>query len=157
MTHTGRAVVAAVILLAGAAVPARAERFTGLKYMGGAPGATRKATGSVVLEGSELRFEDEKGRTLFTLSLADARGGIGAEKKTTAGSILRSTALLMVAIPLSGGYADPTTVCTRDAVPVLVLHVGEIGSGVAVRWRGPRTQLQAVLASVNRAVRESAL
>ena len=154
MTHTGQAVAAGVILLVGAAVPARAERFTDMKYIGGVPGSTRRATGSVVLSGSELRFEDGKGRIVFTLPLAAARAWIGAEKKTTAGSILRSAALLMVAIPLSTGYADPTTVCSRDTVPVLVLQVSAAGQAAAVRWHGPRTQLQAVADAINRAVIE---
>ncbi len=155
MTHTGRAVAVGVIMLVGAAGPARAERFTGMKYRGGVPGATHKATGTVVLSGSELHFEDGKGRIVFTLPLATAQAWIGAEKKTTAGSILRSTALLMVTMPLSA-YADPTTVCTRDTVPVLMLQVGADGQGATVRWRGPKEQLQAVADAINRAVRESA-
>jgi hypothetical protein len=57
---------------------------------------------------------------------------------------------LMVAIPLSGGYGDPSTVCSRDTIPILVLHVGAEGRDVAVRWRGPRTQLQALADAINR-------
>jgi len=60
-----------------------------------------------VLEGSELRFEDRKGRVVFILPLAGAQAWIGAEKRTTVGSILRSSALMMVAIPLDQEQHHP--------------------------------------------------
>jgi hypothetical protein len=52
------------ILFLASAVPARAARFAGMKYLGGLPGVGR-ASGTLLLEGGELRFEDGKGRPLW--------------------------------------------------------------------------------------------
>ena len=155
MTRRAWAFVAGGMLLVGAAAPARAERFTGLKYLGGCSQKHRQS-GALVREGGELRFEDLKGRVVCALPLAGARAWVGGEKRTTFGSILRSTALTMVAIPLSAGQADPTQAWSRDTTPILVVQVGEGASRTTVRWRGPRQQLPAIAETVNRGAQESA-
>jgi hypothetical protein len=150
------AFLVAGVLLVGAAGPAHAERFGNMKYLGGLPQAWHRTSGALVLESGVLRFEDKNGRVVFALPLATAQAEIGAEKRTTAGSILRSTALVMVAIPLSAGMVDPLAACSRDTTPILVVRLGEAAGGSTLRWRGPRTQLRDIADAINRAAREAA-
>jgi hypothetical protein len=109
-----------------------------------------------VLEGSELRFEDRKGRVVFVLPLAGAQAWIGAEKRTTAGSILRSTALMMVAMPMSVGQIDPMQAWSRDMTPVLVVQLGEAAGSATLRWRGPKEQLRGIAEAINQRAHEGA-
>jgi len=156
MTKRARAFVAGGMLLVGAAAPARAERFTSMKYLGDGSRNQHRQAGALVLEGSELRFDDRKGRVVFVLPLAGAQAWIGAEKRTTLGSILRSSALMMVAIPLSVGQVDPMQAWSRDMTPVLVVQLGEGAGSATLRWRGPREQLQGIAEAINRRAHESA-
>lgn len=156
MTRGTRAFVAGGMLLVGAAAPARAERFAGMKYLGGHSPKVHQQSGVLVLEGSELRFEDRQARLVFVLPLAGAQASIGAEKRTTFGSILRSSALMMVAIPLSVGEIDPMQAWSRDMTPVLVVQLGEGAGRATLRWRGPRERLRGIAEAINRMGRESA-
>jgi hypothetical protein len=145
------------MLLVGAAAPARAERFEGMKYLGGFSRSPHKQLGALVLEGGELRFEDRKGRIVFVLPLAAAQAWVGAETRTTAASILRSGALMMVAIPLSVGQADPMQAWSRDMTPILVVDVAEGAGSDTLRWRGPSAQLRDIAEAINRAAKETAM
>ena len=156
MTKGTRAFVAGGMLLVGAAAPARAERFASMQYLGGSSRNQHRQVGVLVLEGGGLRFEDRKGRVVFVLSLARAQAWVGAEKRTTAGSILRSTALMMVAIPLSGGQVDPMQAWSRDMTPVLVVQLGEGAGSATLRWRGPKEHLFGIAEAINRTAHESA-
>ena len=157
MTKRARAFVAGGMLLVGAAASARADSFTGLKYLGGCSQTQQRRSGALVLAGSELRFEDQKGRLVCVLPLAGARAWVAWEKRTTFGSILRSTALTMAAIPLSAGQVDPTQAWSRDTTPILIVQVGEGPGGRTVRWRGPREQLGAIADAINRIAEGAAL
>jgi hypothetical protein len=148
--------VAGGMLLVGAAAPARAERFTSMQYLGGCSTKHRQS-GVLVLEGGELRFEDRKGRVVCTLALRGAQARLAEEKRTTFGSILRSTALTMVAIPLSSGQIDPTQAWSRDTTPILVVEAGQGANTTTVRWRGPRQQLAGIAEAINRRAQESTL
>jgi hypothetical protein len=150
MTKRARAFVAGGMLLVGAAAPARAERFTSLHYLGGCSQSQHRQVGTLVLEGDELRFEARKGRVVFTLPLAGALARVGEEKRTTFGSILRSSTLMMVAIPLSAGMTDPTQAWSRDTTPVLLVQLGEGAGSTTLRWRGPREQLPRIAEAINR-------
>ncbi len=99
MTNHIRAFVAGGMLLVGAVTPARAERFTSMKDLSGCSQDQRRQSGALVLANGELRFEDKKGRAVCVLPLAGARAWIGEEKRRTFGSILRSSAIMMAAIP----------------------------------------------------------
>ena len=99
MTQYTRAFVAGGMLLVGAAAPVRAERFTGMKDLSGCSQTQRRQSGALVLEGGELRFEDNKGRAVCVLPLAGARAWLAAEKRTTFSSIVRSSFIMMAAIP----------------------------------------------------------
>jgi hypothetical protein len=138
-------------VLAGAAVlaaaPARAERFQGLKYVDGYRGA-RSAHGSLVLEAGELRFEDRKGRVVLAFSAAAVQASLASERRTTAGSLLKSFGLTLVAAPLTAGMVDSLELA-RTSHPVLLLHVGS----ATLRVRGPRELLKRVAAAVNDAAR----
>jgi hypothetical protein len=101
------------------------------------------------VENGRLRFEDKKGRAVFTLPLAGAKAFVGAEKRTTAASIFRSTALMMVAVPLSVGEIDPMQAWSRDSRPILVVKLGS--GGATLRWRGPAAQLSVLTDAINRA------
>jgi hypothetical protein len=155
MTKTAPAFLVGGMLLVGAAAPARAEKFTDVKYLGGSRDA-HKQVGALVLEGSELRFEDRRGRIVFVLPLAAAQAWVGAEKRTTVGSILRSSTLMMVAIPMSVGQVDPLQAWSRDMTPVLEVRLAEGAGSETLRWRGPRKQLLAIAEAINRAAQETA-
>ena len=156
MTKLSQTLLVGGILLVGSAVPARAERFSGMKYLGGFSASPHKEVGALVLEGGELRFEDRKGRIVFVLPLAAAQAWVGGEKRTTVGSVLLSSALMMVAIPLSTGGADPMQAWSRDMTPVLVIRLAKESGSDTLRWRGPKAQLDAIAEAVNRAAKESA-
>ena len=156
MTRTAWAFVAGGMLLVGAAAPARAERFAGMTYLGGFPPNTHRQAGALVVEGGELRLEDKKGRVVFVVPLATAQAWVGAEKRTSAGSIFRSAALMMVAIPLSVGEIDPTQAWSRDETPILLVRLGEAAGGAILRWRGSRAELSGIAEAINRAAREAA-
>ena len=68
------------------------------------------------------------------------------------GSILRSSALMMVAIPLSVGQIDPTQAWSKDKTPVLLVHLG-LDTGGTLRWHGPAAQLRALADAIHQAVR----
>ena len=156
MRHTGLTVAVGGSLLLAAAMPARAERFADMTYLGGLPGVG-KARGTLSLEGGELRFEDRKGRALFVHPLAPSEAWVGAEKKTSAGCILGSIALVPVLAPLSVGEIDPTAALgsCRKTRSVLLIRLGAAPGGATLRWRVPTKQEQAVADAVNRAAREA--
>lgn len=155
MTRRARAFVAGGALLIGAAAPVSAERFTNVRYVGGGSRDLRRQSGAVVLEGGELRFEDRKGRVAFARPLFGAQARVVGEKRTTLGSILRSSVLMMVAIPLSVGEIDPTQAWSRDTTPVLLVELGEGAGSVTLRWRGPSEQLWGIAATINQMARKS--
>ena len=157
MTQQARAFLAGGMLLVAAAAPARAERFATMKYLGGHPQNRHQQVGSIVLEGGQLRFEDRKGGVVFVLPLSEAKAWIGAEKRTTLGSIFRSSALMMVAIPLSVGQIDPTQAWSRDSKPILVIQLGGAAGGATLRWRGPTGQLSDIAEAINRAAGDVAV
>lgn len=150
MTRTARALAGGLMLLLSAAASARAERFAGVKYVGGLAQHGRRQVGALVLENGELRFEDKQGRLVFIVPLAEAKAWIGAEQRTTVASIFRSSALMMVAIPLSVGQIDPMQAWSRDGKPVLVVQLGPRSGSATLRWRGP-AGLEGIAQAINRA------
>jgi hypothetical protein len=154
MVRIAVAFTAGALLLAAGA-PAKAESFRNMKYLGGLSQHRAGQVGSLALDGGELRFEDCKGHVVFALTLGDAKASIGAEKRTTVGSIFRSAALMMVAIPLSAGQVDPTQAWSRDTRPILVVQLAQAAGGTVLRWRGPVAQLRRIAEAINQAsVRE---
>jgi hypothetical protein len=152
------AVVVGGFLLLAAATPtaARAERIAGLEYRGGLPGVGR-ASGTLLLEGGELRFEDRKGRPLIVSPLATSEAWVGSETKTSVGCILGSVALVPVFAPLSVGGVNPVGVlgsCEKTR-SVLLIRLGAAPGGATLRWRVPKMQEQAIADAVNRAAREA--
>lgn len=143
---TATSVVACAMLLAAAGT-ARAERFDGVKYLGGARGVGPRV-GTLVIEGGTLRFEDRKGREVFTRSLASASAWVGTEKRTRFGMVLRNIALLPVTIPLTGGMGDPWIGGDRKDSPIAMVKTG--AESAPLRLRVPFVQLQQVLDAVGR-------
>jgi hypothetical protein len=156
MRHKGVTVVVGGVVLLAAAMPARAERVAGMEYRGGLPGVGR-ASGTLLLEGGELRFEDRKGRTLFVHPLATSEAWVGTETKRSVGCILGSVALVPVLAPLSVGEINPVGAlgsCQRTS-SVLLIRLGAARGGATLRWRVPKKQEQAIADAVNRAAREA--
>jgi hypothetical protein len=150
------AVVVGGFLLLAAATAARAERIAGLEYRGGLPGVGR-ASGTLLLEGGELRFVDRKGRPLFAGPLAMSEAWVGTETKRSAGCILGSVALVPVLAPLSVGGANPVGAlgsCQRTR-SVLLIRLGLAPGSPTLRWRVPKKQELAIADAVNRAAREA--
>ena len=155
MRQRGLTVAVGGILLLGA-VTARAERIAGMEYRGGLPGVGR-ASGTLLLEGGELRFEDRKGRPLFAGPLATSEAWVGSEAKPSVGCILGSVALVPVLAPLSVGGVNPVGVlgsCQKTR-GVLLIRLGAAQGGPTLRWRVPKKQEQAIADAVNRAAREA--
>jgi hypothetical protein len=152
MRNRERAVVVGGFLLLTAVTPARAERIAGMDYRGGLPGVGR-ASGTLLIEGGELRFEDRKGRLLFVRPLATSEAWIEQETKRSMGCILGSIALVPVLAPLSVGQVNPVGALGSCRKPrrVLLIRLG----GATLRWRVPKTQEQAIADAVNRAAREA--
>lgn len=100
MKRNGTAVALACSMLLAAAGVARAERFEGVKYIGGVKGLGSR-TGTLVIEDGRLRFEDKKGREVFSRGLESARAWVGTEKRTHFGKFLRNVALLPATIPVA--------------------------------------------------------
>lgn len=141
---TTAAVMACGMLLAGAGA-VRAERFAGVKYLGGVKGYGPR-TGTLVIEDGKLRFEDRKGREVFALSLDSATSWVGTEKRTRFGRVFRNVALLPVTIPLTGGNGDPWIGGTRKDSPIVVVKAGS--DSATLRLRVPFAQLQQVVDAV---------
>ena len=154
MSTTAVALLVAGTML-GIAAPAQPETFSGMKYLDGLPGQRQSKAGALVLEGGQLRFQDRRGRVVFVLPVAGLTASVGAEKRTTFGSVLRSSALMMVAIPLSVGQVDPSQAWSRDTRSILVIKIDEASGGATVRWRGPAAQLSRIVDAINRAAREA--
>ena len=156
MRHRGLTVAVGGILLLAAAMPARAERFADMTYLGGLPGVG-KASGTLFLEGGELRFGDRKGRPLFVRPLATSEAWVGTETKRSVGCILGSVALVPVLAPLSVGQVNPVGAlgsCQKTR-SVLLIRLGAAPGGPTVRWRVPKKQEQAIADVINRAAREA--
>ena len=157
MRHSGLTVVVGGILLLAAALPARAERIAGMEYRGGLPGVGR-ASGTLLLEGGELRFEDRKGRILFGHPLATSEAWVETETKRSVGCILGSIALVPVLAPLSVGQVNPVGAlgsCQKTR-SVLLIRLGAAPGGATLHWRVPKKQEQAIADAVNRAARDAA-
>ena len=159
-TRTRRLGMASGILLLAAALPARAERFADLTYLAGLPGVGKTASGTLFLEGGELRFEDGKGRALFVHPIAAAEAWVGVEQKRSAGCILGSIALAPVFVVVSAGQyspleSNPLGSCLKTR-GVLMIKMGPEGGGVILRCRVPRKQEQAIADAINRAAHAAA-
>jgi hypothetical protein len=156
MRHRGLTVAVGGILLLAAAMPARAERFADVTCLGGLPGVSR-ASGTLSLEGGELRFVDRKGRPVFAGPLAMSEAWVGTETKRSAGCILGSVVLVPVLAPLSVGGGNPVGAlgsCQRTR-SVLLIRLGAAPGSPTLRWRVPKKQEQAIAEAVNRAAREA--
>ena len=154
MTLTARAWIGVATVLLSAA-PVTAQRFQDVTYLDGLKRHETRQAGALVVANGELRFEDKKGQVVFVLPLGAAKAWIGAEKRTTVGSIFRSTALMMVAVPLSVGAIDPMQAWSRDTRPVLVVQLGASSGGSLLRWRG--RELGVIAEAINRAANDAAL
>jgi len=140
------AVVAWGVLLAVAA-SARAERFDGVKYLGGVEGCGPRV-GTLVVENGTLRFEDRQGREVFTRSLRSASAWVGSEKRTLFGKVLRNVALLPVTVPLSGAGGNPWVGGDRKDSPIAMVKSG--ADSHPLRLRVPIAQLPQVVDAINR-------
>ena len=140
------AMLACGVLLAAAGA-ARAERFAGVKYLGGAKGLGTR-TGTLVIEDGELRFEDRRGREVFSRSLDSATAWVGTEKRICFGRVLRNVALLPLTIPLTGGQGNPWIGGDRKTGPIAMVKTGP--DSAPLRLRVPLDQLQSVVDTVRR-------
>jgi hypothetical protein len=134
-------------MLLAAAGAARAERFEGVKYVGGVKGLGSR-TGTLVIGDGKLRFEDEKGREVFSRGLESATAWVGTEKRTHFGKFLRNVALLPVTIPLTGGNGDPWVGGSRKFSPIVMVKTGP--DAVPLRLRMPFARMQEVVDAVGR-------
>lgn len=149
---TAAAVVACGMLLAGAGA-ARAERFEGVKYLGGVKGLGPRM-GTLVIENGTMRFEDRKGREVFARSLESASAWRGTEKRTRFGKVLRNIALLPVTIPLTGGNGNPWIGGDRKDSPIAMVKTG--ADSAPVRLRVPFAQLQQVVHAIGLEAKKAA-
>jgi hypothetical protein len=149
---TAAAVVACGVLLAAAGA-ARAERFEGVKYLGGVKGLGPR-TGTLVIEDGTMRFEDRKGREVFARSLESASAGLGTEKRTSFGRVLRNIALLPVTIPLTAGNGNPWIGGDRRDSPIAMVKTG--ADPAPVRLRVPFVQLQQVVDAIGLEAKKAA-
>ena len=147
MKRNGTAVALACGMLLGAAGAARAERFEGVKYLGGVKGLGSR-TGTLVIEDGKLRFEDRRGRVVFSRSLDSATAWMGTEKRVRLGRVLRNVAVLPLTIPLTGGYGDPWLGGDRRYSPIVMVKTGP--DAVPLRLRMPFVQMQEVADAVAR-------
>jgi hypothetical protein len=145
---TMAAVVACGMLLA-AAVAARAERFEGVKYLGGVKGFGPRA-GTLVIENGMLRFEDRKGREVFARSLESASAWVGTEKRASFGRVLGGIALLPVGVFACGlgGGGNPWVGGTRKDSPIAMVKTGT--DSAPLRLRVPFVRLRQVVEAVGR-------
>lgn len=139
------AVAVACGMLLAAAGAAHAERYPGVKYLGGVKGLGPRV-GTLVIENGTLRFEDRKGREVFARSLESASAWLGTEKRTRFGKVLRNIALLPVTIPLTGGMGDPWIGGDRKDSPIAMVKTG--ADSAPVRLRVPFVQLQQVIDAI---------
>jgi hypothetical protein len=148
MKRNGTAVALACGMLLAAAGVARAERFEGVKYVGGVKGLGSR-TGTLVIEDGRLRFEDKKGREVFSRGLESARAWVGTEKRTHFGKFLRNVALLPVTIPVAANYGgDPWVGGSRKFSPIVMVKTGP--DAVPLRLRMPFARMQEVVDAVGR-------
>jgi hypothetical protein len=147
MKRNGTAMALACGMLLAAAGLARAERFEGVKYVGGVKGLGSR-TGTLVIEDGRLRFEDKKGREVFSRGLESATAWVGTEKRTHVGKFLRNVALLPVTIPLTGGNGDPWVGGSRGYSPIVMVKTGP--DAVPLRLRMPFARMQEVVDAVGR-------
>jgi hypothetical protein len=140
-------VAAACAMLLAAAGAARAERFEGVKYLGGAKGFGPRA-GTLVVENGTLRFEDRKGREVFARSLGAATSWVGTEKRARLGRVLGGIALLPVGAFFCGmgGGGNPWIGGTRKDSPIAVVKTG--ADSPPLRLRVPLAQLQQVVDAI---------
>jgi hypothetical protein len=137
----------ACVTILGAAAHAQAEGFTDVKYLGGVPGVG-PCRGVLIVDGGQLRFEDRKGRTLFTRPLATVTSWVGSEKRTSFGRVLGNIALVPVGVALTGGYGDPWVGGTRKDRPIVMVGNGA-GTEAPVRLRTPKNQLRQIVDAIN--------
>jgi len=151
-----RAIWAALVTGAFVATagPAAAERFEGVKYLGGEKGFGPR-TGTLVVEAGQLRFEDRKGREVFVRPLESARSWVGSEKRTSLGRVLGNVALLPVLIPLSGGFGTPWLGGTEKDSPIVVVRIGS-DDARPLRLRAPFARLPQIVDAINVAARATA-
>lgn len=147
MKRHGTAVAVAFGMLLASAGAARAERFEGVKYLGGVKGLGSR-TGTLVIEGGRLRFEDKKGREVFSRGLDSATAWVGTEKRVRLGRVLRNVALLPLTIPLTGGYGDPWLGGDRKHSPIVMVKTGP--DAAPLRLRMPFARMQEVVDAVGR-------
>ncbi|MFN8090889.1 MAG: hypothetical protein U0599_01430 [Vicinamibacteria bacterium] len=147
MKRSTATVVAAVGTLLMASGAVRAERFEGIKYLGGAKGYGSR-DGSVVVENGSLRFEDPQGREVFNRSLVSASAWVGSEKRTRFGKVLRNIALLPVTMPLCSAGGNPWVGGDRKDSPIVVVRVGVPAE--MLRLRVPFARLQQIVDALNR-------
>ncbi len=147
MRRHGTAVAVAFGMLLAAAGAARAERFEGVKYVGGVKGLGSR-TGTLVIEDGKLRFEDKNGREVFSRGLESATAWVGSEKRTRLGRLVRNVALLPVTIPLTGGNGNPWIGGERTDSPIAMVRTAI--DDAPVRLRVPFVRLQEVVDAVGR-------
>jgi len=147
MKRKATAAAVACGMLLALAGEARAERFAGVKYLGGVKGVGPR-TGTLVIEDGKLRFEDRRGREVFTRSLGSATAWVGTEKRTRLGRVVRNVALLPLTIPLTGGQGNPWIGGDRTDNPIAM--VATEADPTPLRLRVPFVELQRVVDTVGR-------
>lgn len=153
MKASPAAVVVACGVLLAAAGAARAERFAGVKYLGGVKGLGQRM-GTLVVENGTMRFEDRKGREVFARSLESASAWLGTEKRTRFGKVLRNIALLPVTMPLTGGNGNPWIGGDRRDSPIAMVKTD--ADSAPVRLRVPFVQLQQVVDAIGLEAKKAA-
>ncbi|HEX9187588.1 MAG TPA: hypothetical protein VGB87_10975 [Vicinamibacteria bacterium] len=144
-----RSVLAVVVVMAGA-TGARAERFAGVKLLGGAPGVGRRS-GVLVVENGEIRLEGRRGQPAFVRPVAEAAASVEVKKGVSGGCILKGIALIPVIAPLSAGMADPWQGCGARRLEVHVRSGGDV-----LRLKVGKGREGLVAEAINAAARRSA-
>ena len=152
MTRARTRCLAAATLLLGATAGAHAQPFADVKYLDGLKGVGR-TRGTLLVNGGELRFADQKGRLVFARLLVPAEAWVGQEKFTSDGCMARNFALLPLLLPLaaSAGGGNPWLGGCGRTREIVQVRIGEGPGAVVLRLRPPRQQVRAVVDAINAA------
>lgn len=145
----GIAAVLAGAMVVATAGAAQAERFSGVKYLGSVKGIGPR-TGTLAIESGQLRFEDDKGRTVFVQPLDAATAWVGSEKRTRFGRLIGNVALVPVLAPLTGGSGNPWLGGTRKDSPIVMVRNGA-DEAPPLRLRARVDRLPQIVDAINQA------